>query len=110
MNRIALLIFICCLAYGQAPDKSLTFEAASVKPDPLVPNGRGMIMLQGPSGGPGSNDPGRIHYPHMTLKDLLMNAYDVKRFQISGPDLLDTERFEINATMPPNTNALPAKL
>ena len=39
----------------------------------------------------------------MTLKNLLTTAYDVKNFQISGPGWLDTERFEINAVMPPET-------
>jgi uncharacterized protein (TIGR03435 family) len=39
----------------------------------------------------------------MSLKNLLMSAYDMKNFQISGPAWLDTERFDINATMPPET-------
>ena len=79
----------------------LPFESPSATPP--VPNGRGMIMLAGPSGGPGTKDPGRIRYPFMSLKNLLMNAYDVKAFQITGPVWLDTERFDIDATMPPDT-------
>jgi uncharacterized protein (TIGR03435 family) len=39
----------------------------------------------------------------MTLRSLLMTAYDVKTFQIVGPGLLDTERFDITATMPQDT-------
>jgi uncharacterized protein (TIGR03435 family) len=85
-------------------DKSLTFDAASVKPaPPPTPNERGMILFRGPSGGPGTKDPGRINYPFMSLKNLLMNAYDVKNYQITGPGWLDTERFDITATMPPET-------
>jgi uncharacterized protein (TIGR03435 family) len=99
-----LLILSCCLAYGQAVDKALTFEAATVKPaTPPVPDAQGRIFMMGPSGGPGTKDPGRIRYPYMTLKNLLMNAYDVKNFQISGPAFLDTERFDVVATMPPDT-------
>jgi uncharacterized protein (TIGR03435 family) len=95
---------LACLAHGQPADKTLTFDAATVKPAvPPTPNGRGMIMMAGPSGGPGTKDPGRIHYPFMSLKNILMNAYDVKNFQISGPSWLDTERFDIEATMPPDT-------
>jgi uncharacterized protein (TIGR03435 family) len=102
--RIGLAVFTCCLVYGQTADKSLTFDAASVKPaTPPTPDGRGMIMIAGPSGGPGTKDPGRIHYPYMSLKNILMNAYDVKNFQIVGPGWLDTERFDITATMPPDT-------
>jgi uncharacterized protein (TIGR03435 family) len=37
------------------------------------------------------------------MKYLLMAAYDVKVFQIAGPAWLDTERFEIDATMPSDT-------
>src|SRR6185312_4345924 len=91
-------------AQGQTADKSLTFEVASVKPAaPPSANGRGMIMFRAPSGGPGTKDPGRINYPFISLKNLLMNAYDVKNYQITGPGWLDTERFDINATMPPET-------
>jgi uncharacterized protein (TIGR03435 family) len=93
-----LVVFTWCLSYGQ------TFDAASVKPaTPPVPDGRGRIMMMGPTGGPGTKDPGRIRYPYMSLKNLLMNAYDVKGFQIAGPAWLDTERFDITAVMPPET-------
>src|SRR4051794_16095718 len=102
--RTALVLFASSLAYSQTVDKSLTFEVASVKPAaPPVPDGRGRILMAGPSGGPGSKDPGRIRYPFMSLKQLLTTAYDVKAYQITGPSTLDTERFEINATMPPDT-------
>lgn len=86
------------LACGQ------TFDVATVKSAaPPTPNGRGMVRFAFATGGPGTNDPGRIHYPFTTLKALLQNAYDVKDFQISGPDWLATERFDIQATMPPET-------
>jgi uncharacterized protein (TIGR03435 family) len=96
---VTLLSFACCVAHGQ------TFDAASVKPaPPPSPDGRGMIFLNAaPSGGPGTKDPGRIHYPFTTLKNVLTNAYNVKNFQITGPAWLDTERFDITATMPPDT-------
>jgi uncharacterized protein (TIGR03435 family) len=97
-------LLLAGLAFGQGVDKSLTFDAASVKPaSPPVPDGRGRIMIAGPSGGPGSKDPGRIRYPFMSLKNLIMNAYDVKAYQVTGPAFLDTERFDVTATMPPDT-------
>lgn len=96
--RNLLIAINCCLAYGQ------TFDAASVKPaEPPRPDGRGRIFMVGPSGGPGTKDPGRIRYQFMSLKTLLVNAFDVKAFQIVGPAWLDTERFDVNATMPPQT-------
>lgn len=60
-------------------------------------------MMRGVSGGPGTKDPGRIKYPYTSLKTLVMNAYDVKNFQITGPDWLDREMFDVEATMPPET-------
>ena len=100
----SLAAFTCLLAYAQPPDKSLTFDVASIKPAaPPTPDGQGRIFMRGPSGGPGTKDPGRINYPFMSLKNLLMNAYDVKNYQITGPAWLDTERFDITATMPPDT-------
>ena len=99
-----LAAFTCLVVHAQPPDKSLTFDVASIKPaSPPTPDGQGRIMFRGPTGGPGTKDPGRINYPLMSLKSLLMNAYDVKNYQISGPAWLDTERFDVTATMPPDT-------
>ena len=36
----------------------------------------------------------------MPLKDLIATAYEIKTYQIAGPDWLDSERFEVNATIP----------
>ena len=75
-----------------------------MKPADLpTPDGRGMIRIMPPSGGPGTADPSRIHYPYSTLRYLLFTAYNVKDFQITGPATLDSERFEITATMAPGT-------
>jgi len=84
----------------------LTFDAASVKPAaPPGPDSNGRVRSgRGPGGGPGANDPGRIHYPGISLKNLLMNAYDVKTFQVGGPNWLPTELFQVDATMPPDTS------
>lgn len=102
--RLGLAMLCGALAYAQTTDKSLTFDAASIKTAaPPTPDGRGRIMIAGPSGGPGTKDPGRIRYPFSTLRNLIMTAYDVKAFQITGPVWLDSERFEVNATMPPET-------
>jgi uncharacterized protein (TIGR03435 family) len=37
------------------------------------------------------------------MSTLLMTAYDVKSFQISGPAWIDTETFDISAALPPET-------
>jgi uncharacterized protein (TIGR03435 family) len=99
-----------------ATQERLTFEAASVKPA-IVPPGVSVsgasIRMTGGSredferlthntGGPGTTDPGRIHYPLETLKGLLRNAYR-SYFEIVAPDWADTDTISVDATMPPST-------
>jgi uncharacterized protein (TIGR03435 family) len=105
-----LFIVAFGLVYGQTADKSLTFDAATVKQVsvPMLGGGDGKTRItktgrEKPSGGPGTGDPGRIHYPSVTLQNLLTIAYDVKDSQIVGPSWLDTERFAVEATMSKDT-------
>jgi len=88
----------CGVAYAQS------FDVASVKPvSPRLPDGRMIVGMLKPAGGPGSEDPGRIHYPAISMQFLLMNAYGVRERQIAGPGWLDSEFYAIDATMPPST-------
>src|SRR5579863_1961855 len=98
-----------CILKAQSPaaqQKPLTFDVASVKPFSPASAGGGRKGGGGRTG-PGTADPGRIHYGAIRLKDLVINAYGVKDFQIVGPDWLnddsETTRFTIDATMPPDT-------
>ena len=70
------------------------FEAASVKPSQS--SGQRFSL----SGGPGSSDPGRIVYSNTILRPILLNAFDVKNYQLTGPEWLDTLRFDITAKIP----------
>src|SRR5438552_16115821 len=96
-----VLLLALCRSNSQTAEKAFTFDAASIKPAAMPTPGR--VMMAGPSGGPGTQDPGRVHYPFISLMALLLSAYDVKTYQIQGPAWLDTERFDVNATMPPET-------
>lgn len=98
----AIAVFACAFTFAQATE-SLTFEVASVRPSaPLPqPGGRGGGVFLGPArGGPGTPDPGQITWSYATLKSLLMTAYDVKAYQVSGPAWLDIERYDIVAKVP----------
>jgi uncharacterized protein (TIGR03435 family) len=44
-------------------------------------------------------DPGRITCTNTPLKRLILAAHDLKDYQLIGPSWLDTERFDITATM-----------
>ena len=51
-------------------------------------------------GGPGTSDPGQISYTNVTLASVLMRAWDVKSYQVSGPDWLGSDRYDIVAKIP----------
>jgi uncharacterized protein (TIGR03435 family) len=111
---MVLAALSCTAGYGQSAqdakgaDAKLEFEVASIKHS--APPANGLIRIGG-RGGPGSSDPGRATYNFASLRDLLVAAYDVKRYQVSGgPDWLDSERFDIVAKVPEGTTKDQAKI
>jgi uncharacterized protein (TIGR03435 family) len=83
-------------APAQTESRSPVFEVASVKPaEPPAP-GRRPAQL---TGGPGTKSPTRLTGT-ATMKSLLIRAFGVKDYQITGPAWLDTERYEIVANVP----------
>lgn len=72
-----------------------SFDAASVRPGPPANTGRFSM-----TGGPGTNDPTFLRYANVPLKRVLMTAYEMKYWQITGPDWLNTLRFDIIARVP----------
>jgi uncharacterized protein (TIGR03435 family) len=92
MLRVLLSIGIAAGAFGQ------TFEVASVK-SAVIPATGGVYF--GPArGGPGTSDPEQITWSYARIIDMLMTAYDVKTFQISGPSWISSERYNIVAKVP----------
>ena len=80
------IAFAFCSAFAQP-----VFEAASVKPaDPRERSQEGQksVVLS----------PGRLTMRDVTLKTAIVTAYGVKDFQVSGPALLSSGRFDIVAT------------
>ena len=101
-------------AQSSGGQKRLTFDVASVKPA-SVPNGVTLaegdrvavrkgsgIQVPRNTGGPGTEDPGRIHYPLISLKELLRRAWD-SYYEIDGPGWLGSQAVTVDATMPPDT-------
>ena len=67
----------------QAQPGKLEFEVASVKP--AAPQAGGRIFV-GRQGGPGTPDPGRVTFTNTALKQLITLAYNLKPYQVTGPD------------------------
>jgi uncharacterized protein (TIGR03435 family) len=103
------------VAAPSAGQKKLAFDAASVKavavPDGVTLSGDGRVGVRKGSGleiprntgGPGTDDPGRIHWPFLTVKQLLRRAWD-SYAEIDGPGWLDSQAVAVEATMPADTN------
>ncbi len=88
------------------------FEVASVKAGP--PGIERTLMNGGPlPAGPfnlSANDPGRITWTNVWLLRMIQIAYDFPPDRISGPDWLNTERYNIVATLPANTTVADFRL
>ena len=106
MSHVRLSLLVLC-AFGlpaQTAESPLNFEVASVRrTSGVLPDGRIVVGMLPPTGGPGTNDPGRIRYPAISLKTLLLKAFNVRDGDLRGPSWLDDEFFEVNALMPPDT-------
>ncbi len=87
-----LAVFTSLAAFGQPAAVPPAFEVASVKPATVSPDGR-VFRRQG-------GDPGMVDYQNFTLKLLLARAYGLKEYQITGPDWLDTEGYDVQAKVP----------
>ncbi len=87
------------------------FDAASVKlQDPSIPRTGSQKH-----GGPGIDDSGRVTYDHLTMRDLLAEAYGISWDQIVGPGWAtdatgDSGAFAITATMPNDTTVVQFQL
>jgi uncharacterized protein (TIGR03435 family) len=92
--RIAVGILLTLSAVAQTPQ----FEVASIKPPPPAPAvGR---VRTGSSGGPGTKDPSLFTCERCSVLGLIRQAFDIQDYQISGPDWMQSTRFNISAKVP----------
>jgi uncharacterized protein (TIGR03435 family) len=88
---LAFIVFAVPAVAQLSPESkapSLQFEVASVKPS--APDARGMFIRPGPGGG--------ISITNMTLKELIVFAYRIQPFQISGgPSWISSVRYDVVA-------------
>jgi len=89
-------LFWAALSIAQGP----AFEVASVKPAQLGATERSLTH----------NMAGKLTASNATLKMLLMLAYQVMPYQVSGgPNWLDGDGFDIDAKAPPDPKETPAQ-
>jgi uncharacterized protein (TIGR03435 family) len=83
----SLIGFMSQRTFPQSQPAPLAFERASVKPSPSGSPMSG-VRTQGES----------LTGKNVTLKELMAYGYDLPRYQISGPDWIATEGYDVDAT------------
>jgi uncharacterized protein (TIGR03435 family) len=87
LKRLLLAILLCLLP-AQAQNVPQSFEVANIKPS--GPDARGTVIAMPPGG--------RLEIANMSLKEMMVNAYGIQPFQVSGgPAWLDTAHYDISA-------------
>jgi uncharacterized protein (TIGR03435 family) len=82
------------VATAQAPAE---FEVATIKPAPPQAEGRTSTRMSS------DTDTGKLNYTNVNLKEVIGKAYKVQQYQITGPDWINTERFDIVARFAPHS-------
>ena len=98
MRTLLSVLAISTVGLGQTAPPAPRFEVASLKP--ADPGARMGNLFQG---GPGTPDPTRLTVTNAVLQGIITRAFGVRFDQISGPDWMNQERFDISATVPPGT-------
>lgn len=94
MQRIRpalIALFAAFLVFGQDSPAHIEFEVASVRPAAEKTPGQNIgVHIDG----------AQVRCTSLSLKDYIGMAYRMKYYQISGPDWLATEKFDIAAKLP----------
>ena len=91
MRRYFLGVVVALPLFAQAPARP-EFEVASIKPSP--PD-------EFDKGGAGTHiDGSQVSFKFVSLATYISYAYRVKSYEISGPDWMASERFDITAKLP----------
>ena len=100
---VVAILFIAGFAFGQTlPGRA--FDVASIKPTTMDVQKLAAAVRAGEAPNVGARvTKSQATYSFMTLKELIVTAYDLKPGQISGPDWLTdggAQRFDIVAKLP----------
>jgi uncharacterized protein (TIGR03435 family) len=98
-SRAAVLAVLVAVGLSGQTSTGATFEAATVKPSP--PNDGHYV--RGCKGGPGTGDPTLWRCTNATIAMLAVQSYAIRRYQLSAPDWMSSENYEIEARVAQNT-------
>jgi len=104
-RNLRRFLVVSCLVLPAAVALAQTtpaFEVASIKPAApldMMKLAAGIQNGEMPKIGP-RVDGARAEYTYMALRELIVLAYKVKAYQITGPDWIASQRFDIVAKLP----------
>ena len=98
IGAVAFLLLFTGKASAQPPAKA--FEVASIKPSPAMTTLTPQALMSGQIKLGLSVTGSRVDIGMTPLNELIRMAYGVKPYQVSGPDWMPTERFDIAAKLP----------
>ncbi len=73
------------------------FEVASIRPSQPSPTDRVDLGLH--------LDGAQVHINSLPMRDYLARAYRLKLYQVTGPDWLSSERYDLSAKLPPGSTS-----
>jgi uncharacterized protein (TIGR03435 family) len=92
MSIIEIAVQVLFLSAALVQNTRPSFEVATIRPSLNAP--RQAVAAAG------RTDGAQFKIAGLTIKDYISTAYAVKLNQISGPDWITTDRFDITATLP----------
>jgi uncharacterized protein (TIGR03435 family) len=94
----ASILIVLVYGHGLPQEVAASFEVILIKPTtpPLDGGRRGNFVR----GGPGSADPGRVVGENQSLGLILLRAFRIAEYQLSGPSWLYSERYDFVAKAP----------
>src|SRR5262245_22665022 len=101
VERVRALTAICLAAgvlWGQPA--ALTFDVASIKIAGAPERGPMFCIVPCAPGERISVTGSRVEVRYTSLHQLIVTAYRIKPFQLSGPEWMRSQRFDITAKMP----------
>src|SRR5262249_56711976 len=85
------MLAAAAILVAQNPPRS-AFEVASIRPSVGTPQPGVVAGVR--------VDGSQVRATFLSVKDYIAAAYRLKLYQISGPDWIGTERFDVSATLP----------
>jgi uncharacterized protein (TIGR03435 family) len=92
MRTTVPVVFALAAAAGYAQTPRLEFEVSSVKPSPQTADPSVQVGLH--------IDGAQVHFNRISMKDCVRAAFALKLYQVTGPEWMAGERYDIDAKLP----------